>query len=148
MPSDRTKSNRPNLMMQFSIRNMPANASKNVISRAEFVENYPKFLIAITVQNEPTTRMIMASERLGSDGVDDAVDFLGVDICFKDLSLAVKVGDKSVNVVDHITGRVRAKTMTALMGGSGAGKLCLSCACLLICKFQRELTKAKPTFDR
>jgi ABC-type glutathione transport system ATPase component len=137
--SDRIESSRANLLTQFSIRNTsPANASKNVISRAEFVEYYPKFLIAITVENEPTTRMAMASERHDSD----AVDFPGVDICFKDLSLAVKVGDKSVNVVDHITGRVRAKTMTALMGGSGAGKLCLLCA-FSICMLQRELTKTK-----
>ena len=145
MSSDRTESSRSNLLMQFSTRNIsPENASKKVISRAEFVKYYPKFLIAITVQNEPSTRMVMASERLDSD----AIDFPGVDICFKDLSLAVKVGDKSVNVVDHITGRVRAKTMTALMGGSGAGKLCLVCACIPICMLQRELTKTKPTFGR
>jgi ABC-type glutathione transport system ATPase component len=126
MASERTESNRPNLLTQFSIRNsLPANASKNVISRAEFVEHYPKFLIAITVQNEPTTRMAMASERHDSG----AVDFPGVDICFKDLCLAVKVGNKSVNVVDQITGRIQAKTMTALMGGSGAGKWSLFCAC-------------------
>jgi ABC-type dipeptide/oligopeptide/nickel transport system ATPase component len=47
----------------------------------------------------------------------------GVDICFHNLSLAVKVADKSINVVDNVTGRVQAKTMTALMGGSGAGEL-------------------------
>lgn len=47
----------------------------------------------------------------------------GIDICFKNLSLTVKVANEPINVVDNVTGRVRAKTMTALMGGSGAGKL-------------------------
>jgi ABC-type dipeptide/oligopeptide/nickel transport system ATPase component len=47
----------------------------------------------------------------------------GVDISFEDLSLSIKVGDDVIDVVDKVTGRIRAKTMTALMGGSGAGKV-------------------------
>ena len=58
-----------------------------------------------------------------------AVDEPGVDICFKNLSLSVKVADKTINVVDNVTGRVQAKTMTALMGGSGAGELHNSIRC-------------------
>ena len=48
-------------------------------------------------------------------------EILGVDISFQNLSLAVNVGGSAFNVVDGVTGRIRGKTMTALMGGSGAG---------------------------
>ena len=38
-----------------------------------------------------------------------------------DLSLTIQLGDSTLNVVDSVSGRIRKKTMTALMGGSGAG---------------------------
>jgi len=49
----------------------------------------------------------------------------GVDIAFKDLSLHVTVGGQTTPVLDNVTGRLERKTMTALMGGSGAGKTSL-----------------------
>lgn len=48
-----------------------------------------------------------------------------VDITFEDLSLTVQAGEKPVNVVNHVSGRIQAGTLTALMGGSGAGKTSL-----------------------
>eukprot|EP00980_Cylindrotheca_fusiformis_P018929 scaffold6322_cov59-Cylindrotheca_fusiformis.AAC.25 len=39
--------------------------------------------------------------------------------------IKVSVEKKKVNVVNEVNGRLRAKTMTALMGGSGAGKTSL-----------------------
>jgi len=49
----------------------------------------------------------------------------GVDVAFMDLSLNITVAGHSTPVVDKVTGRLRKKTMTALMGGSGAGKTSL-----------------------
>jgi ABC-type multidrug transport system ATPase subunit len=77
----------------------------DIISRDVFVAHYPVFLRQITESSG------------GGQGETE-----GVDICFQDLSLQVKVGKNDINVVDRITGRIRAKTMTAIMGGSGAGK--------------------------
>ena len=88
---------------------------RNAVSRKDFVENYPKFLWAVTERPSKS----MASSALG---LGHRAESAGVDIFFEDLSLAVPVGNKAVNVVDRVTGRIRAKTMTALMGGSGAGK--------------------------
>lgn len=39
----------------------------------------------------------------------------GVDIAFENLCLTVKKGDKQVRVVNDVTGRLRAGTMTALV---------------------------------
>lgn len=92
---------------KFSVH-QSAEAAANItyveITKEVFVEYYPGFLYQI---------LTMPAE--------DTQSGIGVDICFKDLSLAVHVAGKSVNVVDHVSGRVKAKTMTALMGGSGAG---------------------------
>lgn len=63
--------------------------------------------------------MQVYTEKEGTDASD------GVDICFKDLCLEVTVAQKKINVVNNVTGRLQAKTMTALMGGSGAGKTSL-----------------------
>jgi ABC-type multidrug transport system ATPase subunit/Ca2+-binding EF-hand superfamily protein len=50
----------------------------------------------------------------------------GIDITFQNLKLVVGVGRSNcVHVVDDVSGRVRKGTMTALMGGSGAGKTSL-----------------------
>ena len=48
-----------------------------------------------------------------------------MDISFQDLSLHVIVDGKSTPVLDKVTGRLQRKTMTALIGGSGAGKTSL-----------------------
>ncbi len=43
----------------------------------------------------------------------------GVDLAFQNLSLELTMGSKKVNVVNQVSGRLPAHTMTALMGGSG-----------------------------
>jgi ABC-type glutathione transport system ATPase component len=78
-----------------------------IISKEDFVKYYPVFLFQILSSQEDD---------------DEAASNEGVDICFQNLCLEVQVAKAPVNVVDNVTGRIRAKTMTALMGGSGAGK--------------------------
>ena len=83
--------------------------SRMVLSRAEFVEYYPKLLLEVTLNND-----IFAS-------FANELSYPGVDISFVDLSLEVKVGSKAVKVVDGATGRIKSRTMTAVVGGSGTG---------------------------
>lgn len=59
------------------------------------------------------------------DALGDKTELLGIDMCFENLSLSIKLGKSVVKVVDNVTGRIRAKSMTAIMGGSGAGKTSL-----------------------
>ena len=85
-----------------------------MIYREDFVEHYPQLLLEITLEADTS------QDREEGDVAN--WQYPGVDICFKDLSLSIQVGSSTINVVDKVTGRIRAKTMTALMGGSGAGK--------------------------
>ena len=85
-----------------------------LVSKEDFTEHYPQLLLEVTVEDMD----LFDDEEDG--GLKD--DSLGVDISFEDLSLAVNVGGNAFPVVDRVTGRIRGKTMTALMGGSGAGK--------------------------
>ena len=66
-------------------------------------------------------RTIQPSARVGDEEMVTE-KFKGIDICFEELTLLVKVGGKDLNIVDAVTGRVRAGTMTALLGGSGVGR--------------------------
>jgi len=81
------------------------------ISKPEFVERYPAYLGAVTMPD-------WKSESVADLGAND----LGLDVAFEDLCLTVRVGKREVNVVDHVSGRLRSNTMTAFMGGSGCGK--------------------------
>jgi ABC-type multidrug transport system ATPase subunit len=79
------------------------------ITREEFIKHYPTFLLQVHSEE--------------SDNSSNLLE--GIDICFQNLSLQVTVAKKEINVVNEVTGRICAKTMTALMGGSGAGKTSL-----------------------
>jgi ABC-type multidrug transport system ATPase subunit len=92
----------------------PAQVQSNV-TREEFIENYPQLLMDIMLEKEEEDDYSAVT----------SPDFMGVDICFTNLSLSVKVGKQSAKVVDGVTGRIRAKTMTGILGGSGAGKTSL-----------------------
>jgi ABC-type multidrug transport system fused ATPase/permease subunit len=88
---------------------------QSTVTREVFVEHYPQLLTDIMLVDEED-----------DDVSEMQTDFLGVDICFKNLSLTVKIGNKqTAKVVDGVTGRIRAKTMTGILGGSGAGKTSL-----------------------
>ena len=84
------------------------------ISQKEFVKYYPSFL------REVTQPSFMSSRVLGKN--EQEVEGRGLDVTFENLSLAVTVGKKQVNVVDNVTGRLVSNSMTAVMGGSGSGK--------------------------
>ncbi|CAB9522559.1 Putative white-brown complex homolog protein 30 [Seminavis robusta] len=85
----------------------------DVITREEFIAWYPALLTEVTrdVQRRDSS-VVSRSE-------------LGVDITFQNLSLTVTVKGNEVKIVDNVTGRLKAASMTALMGGSGAGKTSL-----------------------
>jgi hypothetical protein len=89
---------------------------KVVILRHNFLEHYPRLLVEVTTNLDESMAKSMRDGGRAS-----------VDISFKDLSLAVQVAGKQINVVDHVTGRLQAKTMTALMGGSGCGTFFVEC---------------------
>ena len=74
------------------------------IDKATFIEKYPFVLSHIV-----------------SGGSAKAIP-LGVDITFQNLSLHIKADGQLTPVVNKVSGRLERKTMTALMGGSGAGK--------------------------
>ena len=79
------------------------------ISEDGFIKYYPTFLREVTQPD------FMSVRTLGNDA-------RGLDVTFEHLTLTVKVGEKPVNVVDDVTGRLVSNTMTAVMGGSGSGK--------------------------
>lgn len=91
----------------------PSRDSLMVIARAEFVEHYPQLLIEVTMDHEASAGRVLDDE--WKENLEELV-YPGIDITFQNLSLAIKVGDSSINVVDNVTGSIRAKTMTALMG--------------------------------
>lgn len=90
------------------------------IGRDEFIKNYPKLLKEVV-----TTNAARRDSKSGesSNGMDE--ECTTVDITFEDLCLSVEIAKQKAYIVDHVTGRLRARTMTALMGGSGAGKTSL-----------------------
>mmetsp|Transcript_17412 Transcript_17412/g.40037 ORF Transcript_17412/g.40037 Transcript_17412/m.40037 type:complete len:1463 (+) Transcript_17412:134-4522(+) len=90
-------------------------SSPRTISRELFTAHYPELLMKIMLSEEEDI----------NDDCTELMDSPGVDLCFKDLCLSVNIGRQKVNVVNTVTGRIRGKTMTALMGGSGAGKTSL-----------------------
>jgi ABC-type multidrug transport system fused ATPase/permease subunit len=118
-PSSSMRSNALHLYKKASFAAVTGKAlfgNETTVTKIEFVLKYPQFLISVTTEYDPHVLS------MNMDDEKSELDFPGVDICFHDLTLSIEVGQKSVDVVDHVTGRVQAKTMTALMGGSGAGK--------------------------
>ena len=103
----------------------PSTGMVVIITRSIFTEHYPKILEQVSKSpvGLPTAGGIDAEA-----GPDAKTTFNGgtVDIVFEDLSLKVMAADnKQVAVVNEVSGRCRSGTMTALMGGSGAGKTSL-----------------------
>lgn len=89
--------------------------AKRYLHRDDFIQYYSTFLLEVTTREEEKAAIQDSSLPKGA----------GVDLAFDDLCLTVQVGDQAINVVNHISGRLQASTMTALMGGSGAGKTSL-----------------------
>lgn len=92
--------------------------ASRIITRETFSKLYPAILQKVVEEPEAVPLSIRAlSVRKDPDTVD---------LCFQNLCLAVTVGEgQKVNVVNNVSGRVSSGTMTALMGGSGAGKTSL-----------------------
>jgi len=93
---------------------------RKYVSRQVFCEHYAEYLVTMVDDPEAVTARSAHKDDLFADA-----DLMGVDLTFEDLSLTVSVGDKEINVVNHVSGRLASGTMTALMGGSGAGKTSL-----------------------
>lgn len=84
------------------------------IGKDEFVKNYPKLLKEVV-----TTNAARRDSKSGISSGGSEEEYPTVDITFDNLSLSVELAKTKVYIVDHVTGRLRARTMTALMGGSG-----------------------------
>jgi len=114
--------NRTNSALRMSVRILSTRPDEHMdvgtaryISKAEFLKYYP------TLLKEATSLEVVEKDDVeGSSRKKESID-----ICFQDLSLTLKVGSGTVRVVDSVTGRLQPGTMTALMGGSGAGKTSL-----------------------
>ena len=81
-------------------------------SREEFVARYPSILAEVTQFGEADPTLFTSQLVLHK----------GIDVSFQDLSVAVEAKDRPVKIVGKITGRLGAGTMTAVMGGAGAGR--------------------------
>jgi Ca2+-binding EF-hand superfamily protein len=99
------------------------------IRRDVFVAQYPQLLMEIAIDPDPVPIYSMRS-----GGINPKLDNMEVDITFEDLSLTVALGDNSINVVEKVTGRLRAGTMvsTRIIGFVGdkigfASHLTISC---------------------
>jgi hypothetical protein len=77
----------------------------STVTKDEFIRLYPDALLYATQH------------------VSDNVP--GVDVHFQDLSLYVRSGGNPIPIVNKVTGHIRQKQMTALMGSSGVGKTSL-----------------------
>jgi ABC-type multidrug transport system fused ATPase/permease subunit len=99
----------------FSLR---SERSRNIggISLEDFKLHYPSALHKVAGKK---------SQDLTVNTMSDGPVSVGLDIAFKNLSLTVKKGEKEMKVVNSCTGRLRSNTMTAILGGSGAGKTSL-----------------------
>ena len=97
-----------------SIRDLPLERG---INQDDFIASYPAALQRVMVN------VYRSSEINASEQVVPAK--IGLDIAFENLSLTVKKGATTLDVVDRCTGRLQKNTMTAIMGGSGAGKTSL-----------------------
>ena len=78
------------------------------IRLVEFVQYYPLFLGEVTHPDFEATGSFRRSVFQNDDGQG------GLDVAFQNLCLTVKVGGKEVRVVDSVTGRLKANTLTGL----------------------------------
>jgi hypothetical protein len=129
---DAASQERQALKRHASVRSKKGSAwdlvdGKVVILRSIFSVHYPKLLVEVTTDLDDSMTQSMRE-----------VGHTSVDISFKDLSLAVQVAGQQINVVDHVTGRLQAKTMTALMGGSGCGTIFVEFHC---CRLSDNIVK-------
>ena len=84
----------------------PYDPSKITITVDEFVDAFPETLKQVTTDDLKNVRT-------------------GIDIKFDDLALTVELNGTRVDILHELTGRIEAASMTAILGGSGAGKTSL-----------------------
>jgi hypothetical protein len=82
---------------------------KRGIRRDNFVAQYPQLLVEIAIDPDPVP--MLSSMR--SDSISAELHNMEVDITFEDLSLTVALGGNAINVVEKVTGRLRAGTMVS-----------------------------------
>lgn len=82
------------------------------ISRDEFVGHYPRLLAQVTMNQTMNSGMLFTSQLSVHKGLD---------LAFQDISVCVKVKDRPVKILNGITGRLTAGSMTAIMGGDRSG---------------------------
>lgn len=80
-------------------------------SREDFVTRYPSILEEVTRNGDADPALFTSQLTLHK----------GIDVTFQDLSVSFKAKDRPVKILGKLSGRLRASSMTAVMGGPGAG---------------------------
>jgi hypothetical protein len=94
-----------------SVRGLSGDGGRDknrAIRRDTFVAHYPELLMEIAI--DPDQMPMLSTIR---DGGTNSELPMGVDITFENLSLSISMGEFSINVVDKVTGRLRAGTMVS-----------------------------------
>ena len=82
------------------------------ISRNEFVGNYPRLLKQVTNDHRINSGILFTSQLNLHKGLD---------VALQNVSVSIHVKDRPIKILDGITGRLSAGTMTAIMGGPRSG---------------------------
>jgi hypothetical protein len=82
------------------------------ISRDDFVGHYPRLMMQVTMNQWTKSGMLFTSQLSLHKGLD---------LAFQNIAVTIKAKDRPVKILDGVTGRLTAGSMTAIMGGDRSG---------------------------
>ena len=89
-----------NLIKKFRVYDHSGGVLKTrnvTITEVDFIDNYPRLLLELTAES----------------------DEQGTELVFRDLTMTINTINGMKTIVDNVTGKIPARSLTALMGGSG-----------------------------